>query len=132
MSHSSVRPKRAAEDYVRSHEIEADDGAPSKKPRFDVRNPSALAPDALEDDATLDADVIGGRGQQVRRNAVNIDGYDSDSENEGFDARANAKAKEKQARSKDQEESDMFADLAEDFKDGDDSEGDDTRKGGKK
>lgn len=132
MSRPSARPKRAAEDYVRTHDNDFEDGAPSKKPRFDVRNPSALAPDALEDDAILDADVIGGRGQQVRRNAVNIDGYDSDSDNEGFDARADAKAKNKQARSKAEEDNDMFADLAEDFKDGDDSEGDDTRKGGKK
>lgn len=131
MSRPSARPKRAAEDYVRTHDND-EDGVPSKKPRFDIRNPSALAPDALEDDATLDADVIGGRGQQVRRNAVNIDGYDSDSENEGFDARADAKAKKNQAESKDEEDNDMFADLAEDFKDGDDSGGDDTRKGGKK
>jgi CD2 antigen cytoplasmic tail-binding protein 2 len=132
MSRPSARPKRAAEDYVRTYENELIDGAPSKKPRFDVRNPSALAPDALEDDATLDADVIGGRGQQVRRNAVNIDGYDSDSDNEGFDARAEVKAKKKNPESKDEEENDMFADLAEDFKDGDDSEGDNARKGGKK
>jgi CD2 antigen cytoplasmic tail-binding protein 2 len=132
MSRPNARPKRAAEDYVRTHQDEFENGAPSKKPRFDVRNPSALAPDALEDDATLDADVIGGRGQQVRRNAVNIDGYDSDSDNEGFDARADAKAKSKQAESKDEEENDMFADPAEGFRDGDDSEGDDTRKGGKK
>jgi CD2 antigen cytoplasmic tail-binding protein 2 len=132
MSRPSARPKRAAEDYVRTNQDEAEDGAPSKKPRFDVRNPSALAPDALEDDATLDADVIGARGQQVRRNAVNIDGYDSDSDNEGFDARADAKARNKQAQSKAEEDNDMFADPAEEFKDGDDSEGDDTRKGGKK
>lgn len=132
MSRPQARPKRAAEDYVRTHQDELEDGAPSKKPRFDIRNPSALAPDALEDDATLDADVIGGRGQQVRRNAVNIDGYDSDSDNEGFDARAEVKAKAKQAGSKDEEEADMFADLEEDFKAGDDSEGDATRKGGKK
>ena len=132
MSRPSARPKRAAEDYVRTHENELEDGAPSKKPRFDVRNPSALAPDALEDDVTLDADVIGGRGQQVRRNAVNIDGYDSDSDNEGFDARANTKAKVKQAQSKDEEEDNMFADLAEDFRDGDALDGDETRRGVKK
>ena len=132
MSRPSARPKRAAEDYVRTQQHAFEDGAPSKKPRFDVRNPSALAPDALEDDAILDADVIGGRGQQVRRNAVNIDGYDSDSDNEGFSARTDAKAKNKQAESKDEEENDMFADLAEEIKDGDDSEGDDTRKEGKK
>ena len=107
-------------------------GLQSKKPRFDIRNPSALAPDAAEDDAVLDADVIGGRGQNVRRNAVNIDGYDSDSDNENFDARAAAKAKEKEAMSKDEEDEDMFADLAEDFKDGDESDGDAGRKGGKK
>ena len=107
-------------------------GLQSKKPRFDIRNPSALAPDAAEDDAVLDADVIGGRGHNVRRNAVNIDGYDSDSENENFGARAAAKAKEKEAMSKDEEDEDMFADLAEDFKDGDESDGDAGRKGGKK
>ena len=132
MSRPSARPKRAAEDYIRTHENELQDGTPSKKPRFDVRNPSALAPDALEDDATLDADVIGGRGQNVRRNAVNIDGYDSDSDNGGFDARADAKSRTKQAHSKVEEENDMFADIDEDFKDGDDSEGDSTRKGAKK
>lgn len=132
MSRQSARPKRAAEDYVRTHETELEHGGPSKKPRFDIRNPSALAPDALEEDATLDADVIGGRGQQVRRNAVNIDGYDSDSDNEGFDARAEAKAKNRQTESKEEVESDMFADLAEEFKDGDDSEGDGSRRGGKR
>lgn len=129
---SSARPKRAAEDYVRSQAEDDVAGLQSKKPRFDIRNPSALAPDAAEDDAVLDADVIGGRGQNVRRNAVNIDGYDSDSDNENFDARAAAKAKEKEAMSKDEEDEDMFADLAEDFKDGDESDGDAARKGGKK
>lgn len=107
-------------------------GLQSKKPRFDVRNPSALAPDAAEDDAILDADVIGGRGQNVRRNAVNIDGYDSDSDNENFDSRATAKAKEKEAMSKNEEDDDMFADLEEEFKGGDESEGEAARKGGKK
>jgi CD2 antigen cytoplasmic tail-binding protein 2 len=129
---SSARPKRAAEDYVRSQVEDDVDGLQSKKPRFDIRNPSALAPDAAEEDAVLDADVIGGRGQNVRRNAVNIDGYDSDSDNEGFDARAAAKAKEKEAMSKEEDDDDMFADLAEDFKDGDESDGDAARKDGKK
>ena len=129
---SSARPKRAAEDYVRSQAEDDVDGLQSKKPRFDIRNPSALAPDVAEDDAILDADVIGGRGQNVRRNAVNIDGYDSDSDNENFDTRAAAKAKEKEAMSKQEEDEDMFADLAEDFKDGDESDGDAARKGGKK
>ena len=129
---SSARPKRAAEDYVRSQAEDDVNGLQAKKPRFDIRNPSALAPDAAEDDAILDADVIGGRGQNVRRNAVNIDGYDSDSDNENFDARATAKAKEKEAMSKQEEDNDMFADLEEEFKDGDESDGDAARKGGKK
>lgn len=121
--------KRAAEEFARVNH--GTDIHPSKKPRFDVRNPSALAPDALEDDATLDADVIGARGQQVKRGAVNVDGYDSDSDNENFDARAaaRAKAQDAAAKSKDEEQDDMFADLEEDFKDGDDSEGDADRRG---
>ncbi|KAL8729247.1 MAG: hypothetical protein Q9166_004868 [cf. Caloplaca sp. 2 TL-2023] len=118
------RPKRGGEEFARTHHLE-NNGPNTKKPRFDVRNPSALAPDVQEDDAILEADEIGKRGQQVKRNAVNIDGYDSDSSNEGFDARANAKAKEavkqgkKDAGSRMEEDNDMFADLAEDLKDGD-------------
>lgn len=131
MSSNPARPKRAAEDYARTHH-EIDFGPNSKKPRFDIRNPSALAPDALEEDATLEADVIGNRGQQVRRGAVNIDGYDSDSENENFNARADAKARQKEKKSKEEEDNDMFADLEEEFKDGDDSEGEANRRGGKK
>jgi CD2 antigen cytoplasmic tail-binding protein 2 len=53
-----------------------------------------LAPDEREDDAVLDADVIGG-GASTKRNAVNIDGYDSDSDNDEFNARAEARAKVK-------------------------------------
>ncbi|KAL8718157.1 MAG: hypothetical protein Q9225_004672 [Loekoesia sp. 1 TL-2023] len=121
------RPKRGGEEFARTHYLE-DDGPSAKKPRFDVRNPSALAPDAPEDDAILEADEIGKRGQQTKRNAVNIDGYESDSSNEGFDARADAKANEaeKQGKngpsSKREEENDMFADLEEDLKDGDEDE----------
>ena len=127
--------KRSAEDFARATHDSYENGQSSKKPRFDLRNPSALAPDALEDDATLDADVIGARGQQVKRGAVNVDGYDSDSDNENFDARAAAKAKAKEdaEKTKDEDEADMFADLEEDFKDGDNSEGDTDRRGvGKK
>jgi CD2 antigen cytoplasmic tail-binding protein 2 len=90
--YSAAKPKRAGESYARAHHGEADDNGPSKKVKFDVRNPSALAPDAREDDDVLDADVIGGatRGA-TKRGAVNIDGYDSDSDNEAFDARAEAR-----------------------------------------
>ncbi|PGH18811.1 hypothetical protein AJ79_00224 [Helicocarpus griseus UAMH5409] len=115
------RPKRAGEDFARTHHNREEDDdtygpASSKKPRFDVRNPSALAPDALEDDAVLDADEIGHRGQRVRRNAVNIEGYESDSENEGFDARIEAKARaNKKSGAPASDADDMFAELEEDF-----------------
>ncbi|KIV92722.1 hypothetical protein PV10_03993 [Exophiala mesophila] len=120
--------KRAlAESYIQQSQ-----SSNAKKPRFDTRNPSALAAgpdDALdeEDEAVLAADVIGPRGQQVRRGAVNIDGYDSDSDNDNFNARADerarkSKAEEQAAKAKAKAESDddndMFADLEEDFKDG--------------
>lgn len=122
------RPKRGGEEFARSHYDNS--GSDSKKPRFDVRNPSALAADAPEEDAILEADEIGKRGQQTKRNAVNIDGYESDSSNEGFDARADAKARNLKRngavsegqRSKQEEENDMFADLEEGNEDGDDDE----------
>ncbi|KAL6231051.1 hypothetical protein BDW75DRAFT_221187 [Aspergillus navahoensis] len=112
---SLPRPKRAGEDYTRTyHQEDVDDSGPSKKPRFDLRNPSTLAPDALEDDAVLDADEIGRRGQQVRRKAVNLDGYESDSDNEGFNARSSNKARQNEAK-QEADDDDMFADLQEDF-----------------
>lgn len=124
------RPSRGGEEFSRTHYLE-EEGPSLKKPRFDIRNPSALAPDAPEEDAILEADEIGKRGQQTKRNAVNIDGYESDSSNEGFDARADVKAKEVKKNGdvggsgdggKQEEENDMFADLDEDLKDGDEDE----------
>lgn len=121
------RPKRGGEEFARTHYLE-DEGPSSKKPRFDVRNPSALVPDAPEEDAVLEADEIGKRGQQTKRNAVNIDGYESDSSNEGFDARAAVKAKKAEKKGQDgsgsmmEEENDMFADLDERPGDGDEEE----------
>lgn len=124
------RPSRGGEEFARTHYLE-EEGPSLKKPRFDVRNPSALAPDAPEEDAILEADEIGKRGQQTKRNAVNIDGYESDSSNEGFDARADAKAKEVKRKGgvggsgdggKQEEENDMFADLDEGLQDGDEDE----------
>ncbi|KAK3048835.1 hypothetical protein LTR09_009730 [Extremus antarcticus] len=105
-------PKRAAEDFNRT----------AKKPRFDARNPSTLAPDEPEEDLILDADIIGKSGAQLKRNAVNIDGYDSDSDNDNFNERAAERERSKKgagAGSKD-EEDDMFADLEE--ADGDEDE----------
>ncbi|KAK2047509.1 Lin1 family protein [Colletotrichum somersetense] len=88
--HSAARPKRAGETFARTHHHDAeDDSHDSKKLKFDVRNPSALAPDAPEEDAILDADVIGVGAGATKRGAVNLDGYDSDSDNErNFKSRA--------------------------------------------
>ena len=105
---SAARPKRAGDHFTRTHHLE---GAPSaKKPRFDPRNPSTLAPDHDdEDDPTLEADVIGKGGAGIKRNAVNIDGYDSDSSTENFDTRAEAR-KNRDVPSEDDDDDDMFAD----------------------
>lgn len=121
------RPKRGGEEFARTRYHE-DEGYSPKKPRFDIRNPSALVPDAPEEDAILDADEIGKRGQQTKRNAVNIDGFESDSSNGGFDTRAEAKAREAKkgngvGESKAEEDNDMFADVEEEqFGDGDEDE----------
>jgi CD2 antigen cytoplasmic tail-binding protein 2 len=148
---AAARPKRAGEEFARTHHL--DNPSSSKKPRFDVRNPSALAADAPEEDAVLEADVIGGGGAATKRNAVNLDGYDSDSDNEGFDARAEERGKQKKgdvnlfeqlesygnngaarggshAKTDMEEEADMFADLDEENADGDEDE--DNVKAGKK
>lgn len=115
MDSSLPRPKRTGEDFARTHhEQDGIEGPENKKPRFDLRNPSALAPDALEEDAVLDADEIGRRGQQVRRKAINLDGYDSDSDNEGFSARMAEKSKREREKH-DADDDDMFAELQEDF-----------------
>lgn len=65
-----------------------DDSPKSKKVKFDMRNPSTLAPDIPEEDAVLEADVIGKGYGATKRGAVNIEGYESDSDNENFNARA--------------------------------------------
>ncbi|KAL4723298.1 hypothetical protein ACLX1H_009788 [Fusarium chlamydosporum] len=92
-SRPSARPKRDGENFARTHHHEDEDESGSKRVKFDLRNPSTLAPDAREEDAILDADVIGGSAA-TKRGAVNIDGYDSDSDNENFDVRAEKRAKE--------------------------------------
>ncbi|KAI1403808.1 hypothetical protein F4819DRAFT_449819 [Hypoxylon fuscum] len=116
---SAARPKRAGENYARTHHAEPN----SKKVKFDVRNPSALAPDAEDEDdeevdvfLEADADVIRGSAATKRR-AVNIDGYDSDSDREELGTLHAAKSKPKKD---DEDMDDMFAD------EGDDDEMDDT------
>ncbi|KAK3392636.1 hypothetical protein B0T20DRAFT_421769 [Sordaria brevicollis] len=95
---SAARPKRASEAYARAHHGESgSDGHSNKKVKFDVRNPSALAPSAHDDDLdeaddeVLAADVIGGLSRATKRGAVNIDGYDSDSDNDNLEDRAEAR-----------------------------------------
>ncbi|KAI5289969.1 hypothetical protein KEM54_002779 [Ascosphaera aggregata] len=119
---STSRPKRHSFDYPGLSGLAYQPS--SKKPRFDVRNPSKLATEEedvdQEDIDYLDADAIGRRGQRVKRNAVNVEGYESDSENEEFHARAERLARERKKGAKnDNDEDDMFAvdedELAEDF-----------------
>jgi CD2 antigen cytoplasmic tail-binding protein 2 len=109
-----ARPKRAGEQFTRTRRAVEDHEtagpSSSKKPRFDLRNPSALAPDALEEDAVLDADEIGRRGQGVRRKAVNLDGFESDSENERFKVRTEVKiSASRRQQADDDDDDDMFA-----------------------
>ncbi|KAI0181913.1 hypothetical protein GGR52DRAFT_584385 [Hypoxylon sp. FL1284] len=112
---SAARPKRAGENYARTHHAEPN----SKKVKFDVRNPSALAPDAGagEDDNAddgeadvyleADADVIRGSAA-TKRGAVNIDGYDSDSDREELGA-LHATRTSKTKKDEDEDMDDMFA-----------------------
>lgn len=104
---SAARPKRAGETFARTRHGDHGDDQPtsSKKVKFDVRNPSALAPDRdddddEDDDAVLEADVIGKGAGGTKRGAVNIDGYDSDSDNETFKDRAAARKSHSKAKAK--------------------------------
>lgn len=144
---SAARPKRAGDDFARTNHH---DHHPRKKPRFDPRNPSTLAADAptaaadggdgdgddVLDELILDADIIGKSGPQIKRNAVNIDGYESDSENDNFDARAAERGRGKKGGDdggveEEEEEEDMFADLDEKAEAKTDDVRDESRKGKK-
>ncbi|KAI5864210.1 hypothetical protein GGS23DRAFT_595847 [Durotheca rogersii] len=105
---SAARPKRAGENYARLHHAEPD----SKKVKFDVRNPSALAYGGEDDDdeeadayLAADADVIRGSAA-TKRGAVNIDGYDSDSDREELGTLHASRTKPK---AEDEDMDDMFA-----------------------
>lgn len=91
--HNAGRPRRDGETFARTHHHDNQQEDESRV-KFDVRNPSTLAPDAREDDAILDADVIGASAA-TKRGAVNLDGYDSDSDNDTFNARAEGRKKGK-------------------------------------
>lgn len=110
-TYNPARPKRAGEYFTRTHHLDSDEPS-AKKPRFDARNPSTLAPDADdEEDPVLEADVIG-KIAGIKRNAVNIDGYESDSSTENFNARAEARNKKDKPTKDDDDDDDdddMFA-----------------------
>ena len=134
---NAARPKRAGESYARQHHGTAgagEDGEPdSKKVKFDVRNPSALAPDSPNDDdedaadafLEADADVIRG-GAAAKRGAVNIDGYDSDSDREEMGALRTAGSAKKKEKEVDMD--DMFAEEDEVGNEADDAVDDTTGK----
>lgn len=128
-----ARPKRFADQFDdRTHLAAGNLPQQAKKARtqFSLSNPSTLAADDDNDeDAILELDEIGKKGHQTKRNAVELDGYETDSSQENFDARADAKARQKDkeggkggAKSKDEDANDMFADLEEDLADGDEDE----------
>ena len=74
-----------------------------KKLKFDPRNPSTLlaeegtrSGDAL-DDAVLDLDEIGAGGRRVKRGAIRMEGYESDSSNEGYERKVESTGKKRKA-----------------------------------
>ena len=94
---AAARPRRSGETFARTHDS-------TSTPRFDPRNPSALAPDARdEDDDANNEDLLAadvGRSATVKRGAVNIDGFDSDSDNDNINAQADARARRRQKKNK--------------------------------
>lgn len=94
---------------------------PSKRPRFDPRNPSVLAADQSDpstrtadtdelDDAILDLDEVGVGVRRIKRGAVRLEGYDSDSSNEGGFERKDGGSKKKE----EDDEEDMFGGASDD------------------
>lgn len=117
--YSAARPKRAGENFARTHHHDRNDEGDSKRVKFDVRNPSTLAPDAREDDDVLDADVIGGTSA-TKRGAVNLDGYDSDSDNDKLEAKAAARRSDQVDLLKQMDNYDASGDTVENKDDDDD------------
>ncbi|KAI5852367.1 hypothetical protein BZA05DRAFT_444900 [Tricharina praecox] len=125
------RPKRPAHPISHSADALNRSGAglaPSKRPKFDARNPHLVAPDAPEDETDIflevDEGAIGKR--RVHRNAVELEGYETDSSEEGFNATrkgwAKAEGKKKANKDVDDEDDDMFGG------DGDEDESDELEK----
>ena len=110
------RPKRPAHPISHSADALNRSGAglaPFKRPKFDARNPHLVAPDAPEDETDIflevDEGAIGKR--RVHRNAVELEGYETDSSEEGFDATRKGWAKaegKKKAKEDVDDDDDMF------------------------
>jgi len=85
-----------------------------KKPKFDPRNPSTLLPEDTRsgdvlDDAVLDLDEIGAGGRRLKRGAIRIEGYESDSSNEGYERKVESgDKKRKGGKGGDDDDDDMF------------------------
>lgn len=115
-----------------------------KKPKFDIRNPSTIANESDNESKTsdrelqvtnaeLDADQLSRRGPGTKRNAVNVDGFDSDSSTGEFEERARERERLKDdgvegagaglPKSAMEEQEDMRADLEPADGDEDEDEG---------
>lgn len=111
-----------------------------KKPKFDPRNPSTLlakdtqSRDVL-DDAVLDLDEIGAGGRRLKRGAIRIEGYESDSSNEGYERKVESEGKKRKGdKGGDDDDDDMFGGDGDGGEDGEDRVGAEkvaTRKGKK-
>lgn len=84
-----------------------------KRPKFDPRNPSTLLveehsnPSDALDDALLDLDVIGAGTRKVKRGAIKIEGYESDSSEGGYEWKAESESRK--SGGVDEGSDDMFA-----------------------
>lgn len=117
------RPKRAVVDTgsIDSASLDAalrSTTASTKRAKFDTRNPNKLAadldePTADERDIFLEADESTGlSSRRQNRNAVELEGYDTDSSEEGFDETHKKWKREEKAgkskKEKDDDDEDMF------------------------
>ncbi|KAK6528722.1 hypothetical protein TWF694_003962 [Orbilia ellipsospora] len=101
--------------------------------QFDLRNPNTLAATSTTDEdydaetaAILNLDEISGQSRGIKRNAVNLDGYDSDSSNEGFgggkdDDGGESNKKKKKEAGDDDGDDDMFGGDADEDAEGEDA-----------
>lgn len=107
------RPPSLKHDPTYSHPKPHPHHHQHKRPKFDPRNPSTLlveehlnSSDAL-DDVVLDLDVIGTGTRKVKRGAIKIEGYESDSSEGGYEWKAESEGMK--GGGADGDSDDMFA-----------------------